>query len=232
MSVVGADDLALGPLLVASEEVDRLSDDIAELALLAEDVFKNASAALYVPDAGAVHAVVEAADECARMHYALNQRALTVLGLVSADPDLARRIVELQQSAVEFARIATASREIAEHALALCGSAENDLLEIGVDAPALLVHMLRQAYVELRASVVASATRDTVMARRIIAEDGELQRLYLMYKGAIERAIGANPRNAARLSRLVLVGLQLHDIGSHVVAIARALLYAPPQILH
>lgn len=232
MAVVGAEDLAAGPLPDPSEELGRLSDEVMELALLAEDVFKNASAALYVPDTEAVHVVIEAADECARMHHQLNQRALTVLGLTAPDPDLARRIVGLQQSAAEFARIAAACREIADHAFALRGAAEADLYDIGADAATLLVQMLRQAYVELRASVVASATRDTVMARRIIVEDGELQRLYLLYKGALERAIAANPRNAARLSRLLLVGVQLHDVGSRVVAIAQAILYAPPQIVH
>lgn len=232
MAVVRAEDMGIGPLPDVSDEADKLGDDIAELALLAEDVFKNACAALYVPDADAVHAVIDTANTCVRMHQALNQRALAVLGLASADPDLARKIVELQQSAVEFARIAAASREIADHAFALRGNAEHDLSEISADASALLVYMLRQAYVELRASVVVSATRDTMMARRIIAEDGELQRLYLIYKGIIERAISVNPGNAARLSRLALVGVQLHNIGSRVVAIARALLYEPPQLLH
>lgn len=232
MAVVRAEDMTSGLLLDPAEELGRLSDDVMELALLAEDVFKNASAALYVPDAAAVHMVKEAADECARMHLTLNQRALTVLGLTAPDPDATRTIVELQQSAAEFVRIAAACREIADHALALRGRAEDELYAIGADTATLLVSMLRQAYVELRASVVATATRDTVMARRIIVEDGELQQLYLLYKGLLERAIAAFPRNAARLSRLVLVGVQIHEVGSRVVAIAHALLYSPPQIVH
>jgi len=232
MAVLSADDTMVYPMPDPMDELGRLGDDTAELSLLAEDTFKNAAAALYVPDSGAARGVADAAEDCTRLFYALNQRALSILALATPSSDTMRRVVELQHVAAEFARIGDHCREIAEQALALAGSAEDDLSVLGSDAPNLLIQMLRQTYIEVRACVVATTTRDTAMARRIISEDGELQRLYLLYKGMLERSIALNPRNAARLSRLLLVGVQLHNIGSRVVAVARTILFTPPQLEH
>jgi phosphate uptake regulator len=213
-----------------AEELGKLADDTTEMGLFAEDVFKNAAAALYVAEPEAAAGAIQDARLCAQQLMDINSRALTLLARYLASGDAIRRIVEVQRVAGEFAHIAEHSREIAEHALALHGTVDEDLLASGGDAPMLLLRMLRQTYVEVRASVVASTTRDTVMARRIITEDGELVRLYLLYKAHLERAIAADRYSAPRLTRLLLVGARLHQIGTAVVGIARTTLYTPPQM--
>src|SRR5260370_39743407 len=71
-------------------------------------------------------------------------------------------------------------------------------------------------------------TGDKVLARRLVEEDAELERLFRSFKMALEREIARSPRNAAPLNRLMLVGVYLRDIGSRVVSACHTLLYSPP----
>jgi phosphate uptake regulator len=221
--------MVIEPVDELTEELGRLADETTELGLLAEDMFKNAAAALYTPEPDAARSVLRDAHASAQLHYGINQRALALLTRHLPSGDIMRRVVEVQQVAGEFARIAEHSREIANHALALGGNVDGDLLAAGSDAPMLLMGMLRQTYIEVRAGVVASTTRDTRVARHIFDEDAELVRLYLIFKGILERIIAAHPRDAAHWSRILLVGVELHHIGSRAAAIARTLTFMPPQ---
>jgi phosphate uptake regulator len=213
-----------------ADELGRLADDTTELGLFAEDLFKNAAAALYTPEPEAAAGAIAAAESCARLHHEINARALSLLTRNLTSSDAVRRVVEVQRFAAHFAQIATYAREIAEHALALRGAVDDELLSVSEDAPMLLLRMLRQTYVEVRAGVVACTTRDTVIARRVIVEDSELGRLYLVFKTRLERAITMDRTVAARFTRILLVGARLHNIGTAVVGIARTLLYTPPQL--
>lgn len=206
-----------------NDELARLADDTAELEIAAEEMFKNAAAALYDLDRAAIAAVIAADHQCAQMHEALHQRSLALLGL-SGWGATQRRVLELQQTAAEFMRIARSSRQIAEYALALGGSGEVELRRIGGDAPALLLALVRQAYIEVRGCVVATTLHDKVMARRVAAEDAELDQLFLRFKALLNQAVAANPRNAATLQHLLLVGVYLEDIGNSVVAVCRVLI--------
>jgi phosphate transport system protein len=212
-----------------AEQIDRLADDTTELGLSAEEVFKNAAAALYAHEPEAALGALAGAQTCEEQHHDINARALGLLAKHPSGSDALRRIVEAQRIAAQFAQIARLGREIADHALALRGTAEEDLFALGDDVPMLLIRMLRQTYVEVRAGVVACTTRDTVIAKRIVSEDGELGRLYLFYRTRLERAIAADAAAAPRLTRILLVGARLHNIGTAVVGIARTVLYSSPQ---
>src|SRR5215831_2344658 len=222
-------DMVIEPVDELTEELGRLADETTELGLLAEDMFKNAAAALYVSEPHAARSVLRDANDATQLHYGINQRALALLTRHLPSGDIMRRVVEVQQIAGEFSRIAEHSREIAGHALALGGNVDSDLLAAGSDAPMLLMGMLRQTYIEVRAAVVASTTRDTRIAKHIFDEDAELVRLYLIFKGVLERVIAAHPRDAAHWSRILLVGVELHHMGSRAAAIARTLTFVPPQ---
>jgi phosphate uptake regulator len=214
-------------------ETSKLADETTELGIFAEDIFKNASAALLFGfDPETSHSVLAAGLACAQQHRAIHQRALELLFQSAAAGEETRHIVETQALAAEFARIADAGRQIAEQALALGDLAEMYLLDVGDDAPGLLVQLIRQAYVEVRGCVLASTTRDTALAQRLLREDAELDHLFLLYKNQLERSIAANPRGAHPLHRLLLVGVHLESIGNHVVAACRTLLYTPTTYLH
>ena len=134
-----------------AEELGRLADDTTELGLTAEEVFKNASAALYAEEPEAALGAVADAQACASQHRELNSRILGMLAQQLPGPDAVRQTVEVQRIASQFAQIARLAREIADHAFALRGTVEDELFALGDDVPLLLIRMLRQTYVEVRA---------------------------------------------------------------------------------
>ncbi len=213
---------------IVQDELGNLAEETTELGILAEEIFKNAAAAVHERDHHAAWSALESQRVCAQTYLGIHQKSLVLLARNGLTGDDMRRVVELQQIAAEFARIGDNGRLIAEQALALGGAAEPELLRAGGDVPALFMQIVRQAYIEVRGSVIASTTRDTALARRLAAEDSELDRLFLSFKSAINQAIAANPRSAFSLHRLLLIGVYLEDIGNRVASVCRTLLYTPP----
>lgn len=208
-------------------EVARLLDAVTELGLMAEEVFKNAVSGLLFPsEAQAAQLALENERRYQSMYRALHQRSLDLLRHGPISNGALRRVVEVQQIAAEFLRIADDSRQIADHALWLGGEVDTRLIQIGGDAPMVLVQLIRQAYVEIRGAVVATTTHDTLLAKRLLAEDSELDQLYLAFKGDVERGIRANPRLVADLNRLLLIAVILEDIGNRVASTCNTILYS------
>lgn len=211
------------------DEIAALTEETTELAILAEDAFKNAAAALYGQEQEAALIAMEHERTCAQMARTIHARALALLARRLSAGDDMRHILELQQVAGEFARIAEDAVTIAEQAVHLGGMAEMYLLRAAGDAPLLLLQLVRQAYVEVRGCIIATTTRDTAIARRLIAEDGELDQLFLAFKHVVDAAITADIAASGPLQRLLLVGVRLEDVGNRVVAICRTMLYSPPS---
>lgn len=205
------------------DEIGSLADETTELGLFAEDIFKNAAAALYEQPAEVARMAIETARVCEQRHTAIHQKGLSILAWHQPGADEIRRVVELQQIAGELARIAENGRRIAEHALWLGAMSEAELVRVGTDASLLLTQMVRQTYIEVRGVVILTTTRRKSLARRLLQEDAELGHLYLSFKAIVEQAISANTPGAP-LHRLLLVGVHLKDIGDRITAICHATL--------
>jgi phosphate uptake regulator len=211
------------------DEIAGLTEETTELAILAEDAFKNAAAALYGQEQEAAFIALEDEWTCGQMARTIHTHALALLARHLPAGDDMRYILELQQFAGEFARIAEDARVIAEQALQLGGMGEAYLLRAAGDAALLLLQLVRQAYIEVRGCIIATTTRDTVIARRLVSEDGELDQLFLAFKHVVEAAIRLEVMASGPLQRLLLVGVRLEDVGNRVVAVCRTLLYTPPS---
>src|SRR5215467_7459449 len=109
------------------DEIAVLSDETIELGLYAEEIFKNGSAALYPQALDSAQFAIETGRISTQIYRTIHQAALAILASHMPSGDQLRRIIELQQIASEFARIAEDGRQIAEHALWLAGTAENEL---------------------------------------------------------------------------------------------------------
>lgn len=213
------------------DECGRLAEEVTELGLRAEDVFKNATAALLDCDPQMTLSVIESADFCEQMRHAIHARALTLLTYVVSTPEDTRQLVELQSVAAAFAQISAHGRKIAEQALSLNGMGEMTLARIGNGAQELFVQMVRQVYTEMRACIFVFTSREMPAARRLISEDAKLDRLYQAFERLLNQEISRNPRSAAPLHRLLLVGMALEAMGNHAITICDTLLYRPPATM-
>ena len=215
----------VGRWIAIKDAIKHLAEETTELGILAEDAFKNAAAALYGPEADAAYIAIENHHICMQSWQSIHQVSLDLLSRSAGQPDCMRQVIELQRIAPEFLRVAEDARAIAEHALALGGRGEMYLRRADPDAAGLFLEVVRQAYIQVRGCVIAATTHDTAIARRLIVEDGELDRLFLTIKGVLERAIVEESRLAGAFHRLLLVSVQLENIGNHVVAICDTLLF-------
>lgn len=210
------------------DAIGTLADETTELGIFAEEVFKSAAAALFEQPEEAARVALETERVCQQVYRLVHQKGLAVLAWYQPTVEEMRRVVELQYTGAELARIGIAGRHIAEQALWLRGRGEAELRALEGPSALLLANLIRQTYHELRGCVMLTTTHDAGLARRLYAADRDLDRIFLSYKATLDEAIRTHPRNAATLQRLLLAGVYMDDIGNHVVAICRALLFEPP----
>jgi phosphate uptake regulator len=216
---------------IFAEELASLAEEVTELGILAVDAFKNAAATLFAPDPAVAYAAVQLATQSAATYQAIHRKTISMLARWAPAGDDLRRVVDLQRTALEWARIAEHGQRTAGHGAGFAdtGTAEEILHWADAQAADTLVGLVRQVYVLLRGCLLLSATRDRALARRLVVEDAELERLYRQLKDVLERAIGTQPQRALPFHRLLFVLAELEQIGNHVVTICQDRLYVPPR---
>ena len=200
-------------------EIGQLGQAVTELGVLAMETFKLASAALFGPEPEIVRSAIQAAADNDAMAIDIHRKAVTLLAQWTPTGAALRAIVDLQRDATECGRMARHARAIAETALALSGSAEHELAQLAPYAPRLLARLTRQGYIALRSCLILLAMRDRAFARRVRAEDAELDRIYHALADLLERAIAGQPQRAVALRHLAHAAAEMRQIGSCVVAI-------------
>jgi Na+/phosphate symporter len=209
------------------QAIRALNDAITELGIQAENTFKEAAEALFGQEPAITASVRAARVTVARHHEAVHETALALLAQTNGPGRETRRLVELQQTAVEFRRIAERSAAIAELAQALNGSAEFILHRAGCVDPLILRRIVRQTYLLVRGAVIVCATRDTARARLLVKDMDSLRSSVTDLKSMIEQAIQANPLQAFPLQQLVLVGAEMEHIGARAAIVCGVILIAP-----
>jgi phosphate uptake regulator len=202
-----------------AEAMDGIAREVTELGMLAMDAFKYAAAALFDPDSEVIQSALAASTASADLTVAVHQNAVGALARFAPAGAALRALVALQRAAAEYARMAGHARQVAECAGALAGSAEVELAHLAPAAPRLLAGLVHQGYIALRGCLILPATGDRALARRIMAEDAEMERLYVALRNLLNRGIAGQPGRAAALQNLARAANGLRQIGSCVVAI-------------
>jgi hypothetical protein len=206
------------------DQVSALAEETIDLGIAAGDTFKNAASSLFGWGLDGARNVLEEAHP-AYQNTLLHERIVEAIGQASSSGEQLRRLAELQVIATSFARIGARSREIAGHALEMGEHADRDL-QVGF-APIypLLFGLVQQAFVEIRGSFMIANARDTARSRRLLAEDSQLDMIYLRFQQTVQQAIQYNPLRSYLFQQALLVGARIKDIGDDVRAICRAILH-------
>ncbi|HEV7130109.1 MAG TPA: PhoU domain-containing protein [Ktedonobacterales bacterium] len=201
------------------DEIARLADEVTELAFLAMDAFKYAAEALFGRQPEVARFALDATTSSTGIAWDVHQKAVGILAHWSPTGEALARIVELQRTSAEYAGIAASSRHVAEQAMVLPAGAEQILAYIDQTACRTLTSLVHQVYIALRGCLILMTTSDRGLARRIIAEDAELERLYTALVASLDQVIGRQPQRAQPLRDLMLALDALRHIGACVVAI-------------
>lgn len=205
-----------------TQGIRALNDATTELGIGAENAFKEAAEALFGQEPEILLSVRAARIAAREQGDAIHRAALGLLARAPGSGAAMRRIVELQQTAVGFRRIAEHAAQIAEQAQALGGSSERLLRQAACADEVILRRIVRQTYLQIRGAVIICATRDTARARLLLREQATLVDLSTSLKRMIETAIRMNPHQALQafpLQQIVLVSAEMEAIGARAAGI-------------
>lgn len=202
-----------------ADEMARLAEEVADLGMVATDAFKYAAEALFGPDTELAAFALETAAGGAHVAMDVHQKSIAILARWSPIGADLKRVVELQRTSTEFARIAANARQVAEQIASLPTALEDRLARLDPRAPRALAGLVHQVYIALRGCLLLLTSGDRGLARRLIAEDSELERLYTALESTLTTAIARQPQLAPALRSLALAVTALRHMGVSAVAI-------------
>lgn len=197
----------------------RLSNEVTELGVQAMESFKYAAAALFDQGPEIAASAIATSTTGTNMAAEIHHNAVRLLARWTPAGEPLRRLIELQRAAAECGRMAEHARHIAECALILSGSAESELSRLNPSAARLMAGLVHQGYIALRGCLIVLTTGDAALARRIVAEDEEMYRLFVALRDLLDRGAANHPPRATALQALALAAGELREIGSRVNAI-------------
>lgn len=216
-----------GPDDQLPDEIGKLASDTTELGIVVGDMFRYACAGLFGQEPETARFVMDSQNWVARASVALDLRVRSIIRRYHPGGDSIRRIVELQQAAAQYARIAERSSGISDHALALGGAGDQVLASVAPDAPGLLYALISLVYEQMRGVFLVTAARDMTQARTLVQNHAEVEGYYSALQIRLAHRIRSQPYTALELQRVLMVTDHMRSIGASVVAICEATLFTP-----
>lgn len=209
-------------------ELRRLTEDLTDMSLVAEELFSASARALIGRNRFLARQVAEGAgvgpleDESGETVQA---RTLELLQEWVSVEGNARSLMMIQQSATELERIGDHARRIATHALALTDGAGPRLLALGREIGSDLLALIRAVAAQLRGCAEMLAAPSTEGAQHLAAADEEIDRIYLRLVAELQEGMSRTPAWALLLTRLLFAAHEMECIGNRVGNICENISY-------
>lgn len=199
-------------------QLQELQDDLLRLASQVEASIGRAVNALKAQDVNAARRVIADDDLIDRAQYALEDKALNLIARqapIAADLRLISAVISI---ASELERMGDYAEGIAEITIR---GANEPLLKPLVDIP----RMADAAQRMLREALDTFVKRDAEAARRLAAEDDEVDQLTTSIQNELLGLMVENPANSERALHLMFVAHNLERIADRATNIAERLIF-------
>src|SRR5262245_14203562 len=153
-----------------TRDLESLHQHIMSMCAVVEDVVHRAVDELGRPDVGVSQEIVDRDDEIDRWDVRIEEECLKILALHQPVADNLRRVAAGMKIAWELERVAAVAVNVAERAAGLAGSPQ-------IAIPERLHHMAHLALEMLRQALDAFVTKNSALARRICAQDDDVDAL-------------------------------------------------------
>jgi phosphate transport system protein len=209
-------------------ELRQLTEELTEMALVAEELFNASARALVGRDRFLARQVVEGAgvgpseDEAGET---VHTRTLELLQEWANVAGHVRSLMMIQQSATELERIGGHARRVATHALALSDGAGPRLPSLGREIGGDLLALIRVVAAQLRGCAELLAAPGTEEAQQLAGADAEVDRIYLRLVASLQEAMSRTPEWALLLTRLLFAAHEMECIGNRVGNICENISY-------
>ncbi len=200
------------------QQLRSLQDDLLRLASLVEASIGRAISALKNQDVDEARRVIADDDLIDRRQYDLEDKALLLIARQAPMAADLRMISAVISIASELERIGDYSEGIAKITIR---GANEPLLKPLIDVP----RMAELAQRMLRESVDAFVNRDIVAARKLVAEEAEVDELTTQVQNELLSYMLRDPRNIERALHLIFVAHNLERVADRTTNIAERLIF-------
>jgi phosphate transport system protein len=200
------------------DELGDLRDRVLRLGGETETALQQAMQALISRDDARAQAVLDGDDLIDRMEVEIDRLCIDLIALRQPAARDLRFVISVAKVTPILERIADHACNIARAAIALN---DEPLLDSYIDLPG----MARHASVMLRAALDAFTHGDAAAARKVIASDDEIDKIYERLCRELITMMKNDAATATRAARLLFVAKHLERIGDYVTDICELTVY-------
>jgi len=200
------------------QQLRALQDDLLRLASLVESSIGRSITALRNQDVDEARRIIADDDLIDRRQYALEDKALLLIARQAPMAADLRMISAVISIASELERIGDYAEGIAEITIR---GANEPLLKPLIDVP----RMAELAQAMLRSAVDAFVNRDVEAARRLVAEESEVDALTTQVQNEVLSIMLRDPKNIERGLHLIFVAHNLERVADRTTNIAERLVF-------
>jgi phosphate transport system protein len=200
------------------EELDSLKQTLLAMGGLVEDQIRSVLAALLERDGALAAQVIDQDQKVNAYDVEIDEKCVELLALYQPTAGDLRFITTAMKIVTDLERIGDQAVNIAQRAIEL--NAEPQLKPY-IDLP----RMAEKAQRMVRESLDAFVARDTALARRVCAEDSEVDALKEQIFRELLTFMMADPKTIPRAIRLILISRFLERVADHATNIAEMVIY-------
>lgn len=199
-------------------EIDRLKLEIISLAATVEQAIRHAVRALFERDRVLAENVIERDRKIDQIEVEIEEDCLKTLALYQPVASDLRFMIAVLKVNNELERIGDIAKNMAERAL--------DLLDFEpTPIPPELEEMSRKAEAMVRASLDALISLDVNLARKVRADDAEVDALNRQMFAMIQKRMQAEPEKIMVLMEILSVSRYLERIADLATNISEDVIY-------
>src|ERR1051325_8566213 len=196
-----------------TEQLDALSNAVAQMGVNAEPQLANAGEAIAKRDTRLAEAVIVSDDRIDRLQQTVEEQALKVLALRQPMAVDLRTTLAALKIANELERIGDLAKNIGKRALVLNR-------EPPIRLTTSLARMGRQALAQLKHVLDAYSDRNAEAAEAVWKQDGEIDEIYNSLFRELLTYMMEDPRTIGLCTHLLFVAKNIERSGDHATNIA------------
>jgi len=193
--------------------IEQLRQQLFRMGSRAEAILDKSLRAVWERDAALAEGVAADDVEIDRLDVAIDEAVLKVLALQAPVAEDLREVMAVKMIANDLERVGDLARNIAKSARRLSAHPV-------VPMPASLTSLARSSQRVLRSALDAFARSDGHLARRVLAEDDEIDRVQDAVIQSVLRELERHPEAASQEVDIILVAKNLERVGDHATNIA------------
>ena len=207
--------------IVASfdDELNALSQKIAEMGGLAEQNVADAVAALVSRDIDKAQRVIAADERVDRLQLEIEEQAVLMIARRQPMARDLREIMAAIHIANDLERVGDLAKNTAKRVIAIEANFGSHRLVVGVE------HMAELCLTQLKEVLDAFASRDVAAARTVWERDNEIDAMYTSLFRELLTYMMEDPRNITFCTHLLFCAKNIERIGDHATNIAETLIY-------